>query len=40
MLGSDPGRVPSGVTLPAVGDEVDVDVRLTTIHPDRVLGLD
>jgi alanine racemase len=33
-------RVPEGVALPAVGDEVDVDVRLTTIHPDRVLGLD
>ena len=33
-------RVPRGVALPVVGDEVDVDVRLTTIHPDRVLGLD
>jgi hypothetical protein len=33
-------RVPSGVLLPAVGDEVDVDVRMTTVHPDAVLGLD
>ena len=33
-------RVPEGVRLPAVGDEVDVDVRMTTAHPDRVLGLD
>lgn len=33
-------RVPEGVVLPAVGDEVPVDVRLTTIHPDRVHGLD
>jgi hypothetical protein len=33
-------RVPSGVVLPAVGDEVDVDVRMTGIHPDQVLGLD
>ncbi len=33
-------RVPEGVVLPAVGDEVAVDVRLTTIHPDRVHGLD
>ena len=33
-------RVPEGVVLPAVGDEVDCDVRLTTVHPDRVLGLD
>ncbi len=33
-------RVPQGVPLPQVGDEIDVDVRLTTIHPDRVLGLD
>lgn len=32
-------RVPSGVVLPEVGDEVDVDVRLTGIHPDRVVGL-
>jgi hypothetical protein len=33
-------RVPEGVVLPAVGDEVDCDVRLTTVHPDRVIGLD
>jgi hypothetical protein len=33
-------RVPEGVALPAVGDEVDVDVRMTGIHPDVVLGLD
>ena len=33
-------RVPEGVVLPAVGDEVPVDVRLTTVHPDRVHGLD
>jgi hypothetical protein len=33
-------RVPAGVPLPAVGDEVAVDVRMTTIHPDAVLGLD
>ncbi len=33
-------RVPDGVTLPAVGDEVDVDVRMTTVHPDRLVGLD
>jgi len=33
-------RVPEGVPLPAVGDEVDVDVRMTTVHPDRVVGLD
>ncbi len=33
-------RVPDGVPLPAVGEEVDVDVRMTTVHPDRVLGLD
>ena len=33
-------RVPEGVPLPAVGEEVDVDVRMTTVHPDRVLGLD
>jgi hypothetical protein len=33
-------RVPEGTTLPAVGDEVDVDVRLTTATFDRVLGLD
>ena len=33
-------RVPRGIPLPAVGDELDVDVRMTTIHPDAVLGLD
>jgi hypothetical protein len=33
-------RLPSGTALPQVGDLLDVDVRLTTIHPDRVLGLD
>jgi hypothetical protein len=33
-------RVPEGVPLPAVGDELDVDVRMTTVHPDRVVGLD
>jgi hypothetical protein len=33
-------RVPRGIALPVVGDELDVDVRLTTIHPDRVLGVD
>jgi Alanine racemase, N-terminal domain len=33
-------RVPDGVLLPAVGDEVDVEVRLTTVHPDRVIGLE
>jgi len=34
-------RVPAGAgALPAVGDEVDVDVRMTGIHPDQVLGLD
>ena len=33
-------RVPEGVLLPAVGDEVDVDVRMTIVHPDRILGLD
>ena len=33
-------RVPRGVPLPAVGDEVPVDVRMTTIHPDVVVGLD
>jgi hypothetical protein len=33
-------RVPSGVVLPQVGDELDVDVRLTGIHPDRIHGLD
>jgi hypothetical protein len=33
-------RVPEGVRLPAVGDELVVDVRMTTIHPDVVLGLD
>ena len=33
-------RVPEGVPLPAVGDELVVDVRMTTIHPDVVLGLD
>jgi hypothetical protein len=33
-------RVPVGVVLPAVGDEVDCDVRLTTVHADRVIGLD
>jgi hypothetical protein len=33
-------RVPRGIAVPAVGDEVDVDVRLTGIAPDRVVGLD
>ena len=33
-------RVPEGVALPAVGDQVDVDVRMTTVHADRVVGLD
>jgi hypothetical protein len=33
-------RVPRGIALPAVGDEVDVDVRLTGVTPDRVVGLD
>jgi len=33
-------RVPQGIPLPAVGDELEVDVRMTTIHPDAVLGLD
>ncbi len=33
-------RVPEGTLLPEVGDEIDVDVRLTTAHFDRVLGLD
>jgi hypothetical protein len=33
-------RVPRGIALPAVGDEIDVDVRLTGITPDRVVGLD
>jgi hypothetical protein len=33
-------RVPQGIPLPAVGDELEVDVRMTTIHPDVVLGLD
>jgi hypothetical protein len=33
-------RVPEGVGLPAVGDQVDVDVRMTTVRPDLVLGLD
>ncbi|HET7901906.1 MAG TPA: alanine racemase [Candidatus Nanopelagicales bacterium] len=33
-------RVPEGIVLPQVGDEIPVDVRLTTIHPDRVHGLD
>ncbi len=33
-------RVPREIALPAVGDEVDVDVRLTGITPDRVVGLD
>lgn len=33
-------RVPRGVALPAIGDEIDVDVRLTGIAPDRVVGLD
>lgn len=33
-------RVPEGVVLPSVGDQVPVDVRLTTVHPDRVVGLD
>jgi hypothetical protein len=32
--------VPQGVPLPEVGDHVDVDVRLTTITPDVVTGLD
>ena len=33
-------RVPRVVALPAIGDEIDVDVRLTGIAPDRVVGLD
>ena len=33
-------RVPQGIPLPAVGDELEVDVRMTTVHPDAVLGLD
>ena len=33
-------RVPQGIPLPAVGDELEVDVRMTTVHPDVVLGLD
>jgi hypothetical protein len=33
-------RVPQGVVLPLVGDELDVDVRMTTVHPDLVVGLD
>jgi hypothetical protein len=29
--------LPSSVTPPAIGDELDCDVRLTTLHPDRVI---
>lgn len=32
--------LPAGVTAPNVGDEVDIRVRNTTAHFDRVLGLD
>ena len=28
--------LPASVTPPAIGDELDCDVRLTTLHPDRV----
>jgi alanine racemase len=30
--------LPASVTPPAIGDELDCDVRLTTLHPDRVSG--
>ena len=33
-------RVPEGVALPQVGDEVEVTVRFATVNPDRILGLD
>jgi len=33
-------RLPEGVALPAVGDQLDVDVRMTTLHADHVIGLD
>ncbi len=33
-------RVSAGAALPEVGDELDCDVRLTTLHPDSVVGLD
>ncbi|MBI1377969.1 MAG: alanine racemase [Frankiales bacterium] len=33
-------RLPAGTALPEVGEQVDVDVRMTTLHADRVLGLD
>ena len=32
-------RVPAGVALPQVGDQLEVDVRLTTVSFDAVLGL-
>ncbi|MEI8058018.1 MAG: alanine racemase [Actinomycetes bacterium] len=32
--------LPQDTSLPAVGTELDVDVRLTIAHPDRVIGLD
>ena len=31
--------LPASVTPPAIGDELDCDVRLTTLHPDRVTPL-
>jgi hypothetical protein len=31
--------LPAGVTPPAIGDEVDVEVRMTTTHFDRIVGL-
>jgi hypothetical protein len=31
--------LPASVDPPAIGDELDCDVRLTTLHPDRVAPL-
>ena len=33
-------HVPKGVRVPAVGDEVDVEVRMTTAHFDVIQGLE
>jgi alanine racemase len=33
-------RLPAGTPVPQVGEELDCEVRLTTVHPDAVVGLD
>jgi hypothetical protein len=33
-------HVPAGIAVPGVGDEVTVEVRMTTAHFDLTLGLD